>query len=87
MQKLLIKPLSFKQNDESAYEFYIAVSSDQLVILEKKRSDYQLVEWIVSGADNNSTVFSAPNEDVFLDAISVIKEAILSGTNPLLILN
>lgn len=82
MEKLLIKPIVHTKPNESVYKFYIGVSSDQLLILQKKQDEYVCVEYILQGMDNNGTVLSAPNEDIFLEAISVIKKVILSGKNP-----
>jgi hypothetical protein len=84
MQQLLLKPCTFTIEDNQAYPYLLAVSSDKLIILEKiENDDYMLVEAIVDGKDNDGTLFSCPDEDSFLDAIIVIKDMLLSGLNPL----
>jgi hypothetical protein len=83
---LTLKPCTFTQADDTAYEYYLAVSSDKLLVLKRKNdtyNDYELVEYIIEGKCNNGTLFSCPDEDTFLDAIIVIKDMILSGLDPL----
>ena len=85
-----LKPCTFTQADDTAYEYYLAVSSDKLLVLKRKNNtynDYELVEYIIEGKDNNGTLFSCPDEDTFLDAIIVIKDILLQGRNPLLEIN
>lgn len=82
---LTLKPCTFTQADDTAYKYFLAVSSDKLLVLQRldNYDDYELVEYIVEGKDNNGTLFSCPDEDSFLDAIIVIKDMLLSGLNPL----
>jgi len=81
----LLKPCTFTPEDDCAYKYFLAVSSDKLLVLQRmdNYNDYELVEYIVEGKCNNGTLFSCPDEDTFLDAIIVIKNMILSGLNPL----
>lgn len=83
---LTLKPCTFTQADDTAYKYYLAVSSDKLLVLQRmdNYTDYELVEYIVEGKDNNGTLFSCPDEDSFLDAIIVIKDILLQSRNPLL---
>ena len=85
MEQLLIKPCTFTEQDDTAYKYFLAVSSDKLLVLQKmdNYNDYELVEYIIEGKCNNGTLFSCPDEDSFLDAIIVIKDMILSGLDPL----
>jgi hypothetical protein len=80
-----LKPCTFTKQDDVAYNYFLAVSSDKLLVLQRmdNYNDYELVECIVDGKDNNGTLFSCPDEDSFLDAIVVIKDMLLSGLNPL----
>lgn len=79
-----LKPCTFTEQDDIAYNYFLAVSSDKLLVLQRMEgNDYELVEYIVEGKDNNGTLFSCPDEDSFLDAIVVIKNMLLSGLNPL----
>lgn len=88
MLKLLVAPCTFTKEDDSAYKYFIALSTDKLLILEKvKQDEYNLVETIVSGVDNDGLLLSAPDENAFLDAITTIKAILLSGNNPLVVLN
>lgn len=82
---LTLKPCTFTEQDDTAYKYFLAVSSDKLLVLQRldNYDDYELVEYIVEGVDNNGTLFSCPDEDSFLDAIIVIKDMLLSGLNPL----
>jgi hypothetical protein len=83
---LTLKPCTFTQADDTAYNYYLAVSSDKLLVLQRmdNYNDYELIDCIVEGKDNNGTLFSCPDEDSFLDAIIVIKDILLQGRNPLL---
>ena len=84
MEKLLLQPCTFSSLDDERYKYFLAVSSDKLLVLQKKgETDYEQVEEIVEGIDCQGTLFSCPDEDVFLDAITVIKGILLSGRNPL----
>jgi hypothetical protein len=56
----------FKQEDE----YFLAYSSDTLVIIENNR----IVEEIIVGKDNNATLCSTNNLDEFLDAILILKK-------------
>ena len=85
---LTLKPCTFSNNIERHhYEYYLAVSSDKLLILKRMDESYMnfdMVECIVDGIDNRGTLFSCPDEDTFLDAIIVIKNVLFQGKNPLL---
>lgn len=85
MVQYKFKPCTFTEQDDTAYKYFLAVSSDKLLVLQKmdNYNNYELVEYIVEGKDNNGTLFSCPDEDSFLDAIIVIKNMLLSGINPL----
>ena len=75
-----IKPIDSTDND-SSYEYLLAVSTNSLYILSPDRS--RIVETIVEGKDNDGYLLSADCENDFLDAIVIIKKDILSGLNPL----
>jgi hypothetical protein len=62
------------------YPFYLAFSSDTLVVLDEERF---LVESILQGVDKDGILCVAENEDKFLEAITVIKEMISMGLNPI----
>lgn len=85
MEKVLkLKECTFTAEDDNMYQYFLAVSSDKLLVLSKiKDNDYKLVEEIVSGKDTNGTLCSCADEDSFLDAIIVIKDMLLRGLNPL----
>jgi len=51
-------------------EYFLAYSSDTLVIIEGNR----IVEEIVKGKDDNAILCSTNNLDEFLDAILILKE-------------
>lgn len=81
-----LKPCTFSSADDTAYKYYLAVSSDKLLVLQRMNdtyNDYELVEYIVEGKCNNGTLSSCPDEDSLLDSIIVIKDLLLSGLNPL----
>lgn len=82
---LTLKPCTFTQADDTAYKYFLAVSSDKLLVLQRMDSydDYELVEYIVEGKDNKGTLLSCPDEDSFLDSITVIKDLLLLELNPL----
>lgn len=63
------------------YPFMLAFSSDTLVIIDK--SKMEAAEWIIVGQDDNGYVLQAAHQDEFLDTILAIKQAILSGDNPI----
>jgi len=65
-------------NDDN-YEYYLALSSDTLVVIDKQLN---FVEWIVIGNDNAGIYISANDENEFLDYIILLKKLILSGINP-----
>lgn len=64
----------------SGYPLLLAVSSDSLLVIDRKDS---LVESIVSGIDNQGVKLQAEDEDQFLDAIGAIKFCFLHNINPL----
>ena len=72
------------EGNDGAYEYLLAFSSDSLIVLDNNR---ECVEWIVEGNDVKGIVACADSEDNFLDAILTIKNMILSGFNPVSILN
>jgi hypothetical protein len=63
------------------YEYLLAVSTDTLLVISKDQQER--IDTIIEGIDINGYVLSCPDEDSFLDAISIIKEDIISGNNPL----
>lgn len=66
-------------SSDGIYQYYLAVSTDSLVILNDKE---EFVEWVVKGDDRDAYVLSAPDEDTFLESLSLLKECIQSGNNP-----
>jgi len=84
MVQYKLKPCTFTEQDDLVYNYFLAVSSDKLLVLKRMDNyNYELVEYIIEGKDNNGTLFSCPDEDSFLDAIIVIKDLLLLGLNPL----
>jgi len=85
---LTLKPCTFDFNTEKySYEYYLALSSDKLLVLKRMDEtflNFELVECIINGNDNKGTLLSCPDEDTMLDAITVIKDIMLQGRNPLL---
>ena len=72
----------FKTNvhsSEDVYPYLLAVGSDTLLILDHKQ---ELVEWIIKGTTKEAWVCSSPDEDTFLENLSLLKACILSGRNP-----
>jgi hypothetical protein len=67
------------------YEYLLAVSTDTLIVISKDQQEF--IDTIIEGTDRNGYVVLCDNEDSFLDAISIIKEDIISGNNPLEILD
>ena len=67
------------------YEYLLAVSTDTLVVISKDQQER--IDTIVEGIDKNGYVLLCDNEDSFLDAISIFKEDIISGNNPLKLLD
>lgn len=63
------------------YEFLLAFSRDTLLVVDKKQE--VVIEWIISGKDNDGFVVQAPDQDSFLDAILTIKAAIEHQVHPL----
>lgn len=72
--------LSLKGATEQEYDYYLAVSSDSLMVFSR---NIELIEVIINGSDKSALLLGAPDEDCFLEAITVIKSTILSGKNPL----
>lgn len=71
------------QSMSNSYLYLLAVSTDSLYVISPDR---QLVETIIKGVDNKGYVVSAEDEDVFLESISLIKQCILNGQNPIVAL-
>jgi len=68
------------KQDIHTYNYYLGVSSDTLLVLNK---EVELVEEIIRGIDDKGLLMEACDEDCFLEAITTIKQLILSGENPL----
>jgi len=68
--------------DNTHYEYMLAVSSDTLYVISPDKT--RLIEVINDGTDINGYLLSAESEDEFLDTILRIKQDICSGKNPLL---
>lgn len=63
------------------YPFLLAFSLDNLLVIDRSRE--VVIEWIHVGQDNNGFVLMARDEDSFLDAILISKQAISEGIHPL----
>jgi hypothetical protein len=70
-------------NSDDISDVLIGISSDTLCIIKKVGSDYDLVEMIIHGDDPQGQVLSCCDEDLFLETITVIKNMINDGINPL----
>lgn len=71
-QSLLNKPiLDVNSALFDFYQYYLAISSDTLIVVDKVSRD--LLEVIVQGSDNEAYLCSFGSEDEFLEAISYIK--------------
>lgn len=77
----ILEPLV--SNDTQEFDVYIAFSSDTLCILKKKEGYYDMVQWIIVGTDMDCNVIASHDQDVFLETITVIKNMINDGINPL----
>jgi hypothetical protein len=77
MVKTTTKPVIQMVND--IYPFYLAVSSDCLLVVNDK---HELVEWVVKGKDTDAYLCSSPDEETFLENLLALKECILSGKDP-----
>ena len=70
--------------EENGYPYHLALSSDTLIVINKDSDDdWCLVEVIKDGMDKNAFIVQAPDEDIFLDAIVLIKDIMRQGLNPL----
>lgn len=65
--------------------YYFAVSSDTLLIVDCPTT--RIIESIIRGVDNNAFVCVCEELDEFLDYISLIKECIERGDNPIIVFN
>jgi hypothetical protein len=63
------------------YEYLLGICSDGLYVLNLERTE--IVDVIVSGNSKDCTLCSAPDEDNFLEAITIIKQVLSDGLNPL----
>jgi hypothetical protein len=81
----MVQTLTLKgKQTNSTYDYYLGVSSDTLLVLDKEK--VEVVEEIIRGIDNSGLLLEACDEDCFLEAITMIKQLILAGKNPLQII-
>ena len=66
---------------DSMYKYLLGITSDGLYILNMDKT--LMLEVIVDGSSKDCTVCSSPDEDTFLDAITIIKKVLKDGYNPL----
>jgi hypothetical protein len=66
------------------YEYLLGICSDGLYVLNLEKTE--IVDVIVSGNSKDCTLCSAPDENTFLEVITVIKEVLSNGLNPLTII-
>ena len=71
---------NISSENTDSFEDLIGVCSDGLYIINKERTE--IVDTIVKGISKDCTLFSAPNEDIFLDTISIIRNVLLEGYDP-----
>jgi hypothetical protein len=82
----LLKPMTKLEIDNSNdYELFLAICSDGLYIFNSDKT--KIIETIVFGNCDYAFLCSTPDEDSFLDAITIIKKILLNGNNPLKVLN
>lgn len=63
------------------FEYKLAVTTNGLYILNNTQT--KIIETIVLGPSNDGYVLGTNDLNEFLDAISLIKEILLQGNNPL----
>lgn len=66
-------------SSNDTYPYLLAVSTNSLLIVNEKR---EFVEWVIKGVDKDAYLLSAPDEDTFLESLSLLKECIQSGQDP-----
>lgn len=66
---------------EDSYEFYLAVSTDTLLVLDNKK---EFVEVVIYGNDNDGNLLGFNCQDDLLDAIVIFKEYYKRGYSLLL---
>lgn len=71
--------------DVEAFEYYLAVSSDILMVVEKESGLWECVEIIVEGNDSDGTLLGFNTVNELLDAIIVIKNVLLAGMIPVFV--
>jgi hypothetical protein len=76
----LISTQVVEQAPTVGYHMVLAVSSDSLVIMTRKK---ELVEIVILGNDPIAYLCEASTEDDFLDSLMTIKNMLLVGINPL----
>jgi|11_taG_2_1085331.scaffolds.fasta_scaffold08909_3 glycosyltransferase involved in cell wall biosynthesis len=76
----LILPKCTEDAKNLGYHLLLAVSTDSLYVITK---DKELVETIRDGKDKKGYLVLAKDEDAFLDAILLFKDAIDMCDNPL----
>lgn len=83
IQILPVNRIAKEKIINTAYKYFLGFSEDGLIVIKLVNGEYELVEMILSGTKSNGLVASCPDEDSFLDTIILIKGIILSGRNPL----
>jgi hypothetical protein len=63
------------------YEYLLGICSDGLYVLNLERTE--IIDVVVAGNSKDCTLCSAPDENTFLEAITVIKQVLSDGLNPL----
>lgn len=70
-------------NSNTVSDALIVFSSDTLCIVRKVGSEYDLIEMIIHGDCPKGQVISCCDENLFLETITIIKNMINNGLNPL----
>jgi len=82
ISKIIGKELVIDSSD-TVSDILIGFSSDTLCIVRKVGYEYDLIEMIIWGDDPKGQVISCCDEDLFLETITIIKNMINNGFNPL----
>ena len=65
---------------ENCYEYFIAVSTDTLAVLNSK---IELEKVIIQGKDNDAFICACTDINHFLDSLAILEEMIINRINPL----
>lgn len=81
--EIISTTLTESKQTSSEYEYYLAVSSDGLYVIDKQN---RLIQTIIEHKDKNAYVIACKDENHFLDTIDLLKEVIMDGYDALMFL-